>query len=141
MQQTFCPANRKETIIDVGHSKNAVGNEVIKGSTKVEIKVSRKGISASFSQDESVLIRITKFILMLTIVLAVTMIILNGIQYIVKSGNGEDPSKSRNNLIFIVVGIILALFSVVIVNLLRSIGESTLNDITLSQQADFSSLS
>ncbi|MDR0369053.1 MAG: hypothetical protein LBH96_00515 [Candidatus Peribacteria bacterium] len=76
--------------------------------------------------------RITKFILMLTIVLSVTMIILNGIQYITKSGNGEDPSKSRTNIIYIVVGIMLALFSVVIVNLLRSVGESTLKEITLS---------
>lgn len=129
MQQAFCVANRKDTIIDVWHTANAVGNEVIKGSTKISI-----GWSKFFdvSKNESIIMRITKFILMLTIVLSVTMIILNGIQYIIKSWNGEDPSKSRTNLIYIVVGIILALFSVVIVNLLRSVGESTLKEISLS---------
>ena len=53
------------------------------------------------------------------------MIILNGIQYIIKSGSGEDPSKARTNLILIVAGIILALSSVMIINLLRSVGEGT----------------
>lgn len=129
MQQAFCVANRKDTIIDVWHTSTAVGNEFFRGSTKINIGGSK---FFDVSKNESIIMRITKFILMLTIVLSVTMIILNGIQYITKSGNGEDPSKSRTNIIYIVVGIMLALFSVVIVNLLRSVGESTLKEITLS---------
>jgi hypothetical protein len=74
------------------------------------------------SPNDSTVIRITKFLLTLTIVLSVTMIIFNGMQYIIKSGNGEDPSKIRSNLVYIVVGIMVALFSVVLINLLRSTG-------------------
>jgi hypothetical protein len=71
---------------------------------------------------------------MLTIVLSVTMTIINGIIYITKSGNGEDPSKARWNLLYIAVGILLALFSVVIINLLRSVGgEQTLGQISHHQ--------
>jgi multisubunit Na+/H+ antiporter MnhB subunit len=66
---------------------------------------------------------------MLVIVLSVTMVILNGIAYISKSGMGEDPSKARRNLMYIAIGILVALFSVVIINLMRSIGESTLEKI------------
>jgi hypothetical protein len=119
MQQAFCMANRKQTIIDAGNTKTAVGNEFIKGSTNISITGKLK---VGISHQDSIIIRITRFLLMLTIVLAVTMIILNGMQYIIKSGSGEDPSKIRSNLIYVVVGIVLALFSVVLINLLRSAG-------------------
>jgi hypothetical protein len=59
---------------------------------------------------------------MLTIVLAVTMVIYNGFLYITMTGSGEDPKKAQTNLMYIVIGIIIALFSVVIINLLRSAG-------------------
>ncbi|MDR2540335.1 MAG: hypothetical protein LBD11_00730 [Candidatus Peribacteria bacterium] len=81
------------------------------------------------SKKESLLVKITKTFLMLTIVLSVTMIILNGIAYITKTGNGEDPKKLIWNLLYIALGILLALFSVVIINLMRSVGESTLEKI------------
>jgi cytochrome bd-type quinol oxidase subunit 2 len=83
----------------------------------------------ALKKNDSLVIRITRFILMLTVVLAVTMVIINGIQYITKSANGEDPSKTRWNLFYLVIGLLLALFSVVIINLFRSIGETTLDGI------------
>jgi hypothetical protein len=126
MQQAFCVANRKETIIDLGTTKNAVGNEMIKGS--ININLDFDSDTDTLEKRPSILIRITQFILMLTIVLAVTMTIINGILYITKSGNGEDPSKVRWNLLYVAIGILLALFSVIIVNLLRSaLNEETLN--------------
>ena len=82
-----------------------------------------------FDRNDSIIIKITRFLLMLTIVLSVTMTIINGIQYIIKSGNGEDPSKLRMNILYIVIGILVALFSVVIVNLFRSVGETTLKEL------------
>jgi hypothetical protein len=128
MQQAFCIANRKETIIDLGNTKNAVGNEVIKGSTRINLDFNKE--TETLERRPSIIIRITQFILMLTITLAVTMTIINGILYITKSGNGEDPRKIRWNLVYIAVGILVALFSVVIVNVLRSV----LNEETLEEQ-------
>jgi type IV secretory pathway VirB2 component (pilin) len=82
---------------------------------------------------------------MLTIVLAVTMVIFNGMQYIIASGSGNDPKKAQSNLIYIVVGIIIALFSVVIVNLLRSTGTTLYKEVSKNVNSlmskDISSLS
>jgi hypothetical protein len=63
----------------------------------------------------------------MTIVLSVTMIIFNGMQYIIKSGSGEDPKKAQTNLVYIVVGIIIALSSVVLINLFQSAGKTLYN--------------
>ncbi|MDR2189712.1 MAG: hypothetical protein LBP53_00495 [Candidatus Peribacteria bacterium] len=131
MQQAYCLANRKETIIDLGNTKNAVGNEMIKGKTEINLDFDPE--TDILKQRPSTIIKITQFILMLTIVLSVTMTIINGILYITKSGNGEDPSKARWNLVYIACGILVALFSVVIINLLRSVGESTLKEISYHQ--------
>ena len=132
MQQAFCIAKNHDTFIDLGNTKKAVGNRVIKGSISVEIEGNFKDIDVDVSKNASIIVRISQFLLMLTIVLSVTMTIINGIQYIVKSGNGEDPSKTRMNLVYIVVGILVALFSVVIINVFRSVGESTLKEIGYS---------
>lgn len=115
MQQSYCIAKEQKNIIDLGNTKSAVGNEVIMGSTEIS--------GSGINNKPSTIVRITQFILMLTIVLAVTMIIFNGMQYIIKSGSGEDPKKVQSNIIYIIVGIVLALFSVVLVNLLRSTGK------------------
>ncbi|MDR0860052.1 MAG: hypothetical protein LBO09_03570 [Candidatus Peribacteria bacterium] len=125
MQQAFCIANNHSTVLDLGNTKKAVGNEVLnKGTIKVNI-----GGGRVFTKEDSLLVKVTKTFLMLTIVLSVTMIILNGIAYISKTGNGEDPKKLIWNLLYIALGILVALFSVVIINLMRSVGESTLEKI------------
>jgi hypothetical protein len=137
MQQSFCRAKEKNVIIDAGNTKSAVGNEVFAGSTEISLSGKRKW---GISHNDSIVVRITKFLLMLTIVLAVTMTILNGIQYIVKSGMGEDPKAIQKNLIYVVLGIIIALFSVVIINLLRSTGQTLFNEVSSISTVDISSL-
>ena len=92
----------------------------------VSVGIEGGKLNADVSSQGSIVVRITRFVLMLTVVLAVTMIIFNGMQYIVKSGSGEDPKKVQMNIVYIIVGIMLALFSVIIINLLRSTG-NTLN--------------
>lgn len=76
------------------------------------------------------MIQITKFLLRMTMVLAVTMIIYNGIRYVIKASKGENPKEVLNTIIYIAVGILLALLSVVIIRFISSIGASSLNDIT-----------
>ena len=78
----------------------------------------------------SLIISITKFLLRMTMVLAVTMIIYNGVMYIIKASKWENPKDILNNILYIGVGILLALFSVIIIRLVSSIGTSSLNDIS-----------
>ena len=66
----------------------------------------------------------------MTMVLAVTMIIYNGVMYIIKASKWENPKDILNNILYIGVGILLALFSVIIIRLISSIGTSSLNDIS-----------
>ncbi|GHW02656.1 hypothetical protein AGMMS50249_4420 [candidate division SR1 bacterium] len=112
--QAFCPAKSQGTIIDMGNNPNTVGNEILKGSTEL----SEKG----FSKDDPIFTRIVKFFLILTIVLSVTMIIINGITYITKSNSGEDPAKSRRNLLYIAIGIVIALMATTIITIFQSAG-------------------
>lgn len=62
-------------------------------------------------------------------VFAVTMIIYNGILYVIKASKGENPKDILNNIIYIGVWILLALLSVIIIRLVSSIGTGSLRNI------------
>lgn len=71
------------------------------------------------------IIRITKLLLRITMVLAVSMVIFNGIMRIIESSKWE-AKDSKQNMILIIVGILIALFSLSIINLISSISISSL---------------
>lgn len=73
------------------------------------------------------IVRITKFLLRLTIVLSVTMVLYNGVLWIVESSKWSEVKDAKNNLIYIFVGILLALSSVALINLVSSLGISSLD--------------
>ena len=54
------------------------------------------------------------------------MVIYNGVMYIVESANGGEVKEATKNLGLIVAGILVALLSLGIINLISSIGMSTL---------------
>lgn len=62
------------------------------------------------------------------VVLATTMTIYNGIRYIAAVG-GEDASTAREDLIYIALGIVIALASLAIINLVNSITIGTINNL------------
>lgn len=72
--------------------------------------------------------KVTRLLLILVITLSVTMILYNWIMYIVKIWQGEDSKNLMKNVMYIVVWILISLFSVVIITLLRSVPK-TLEDI------------
>lgn len=73
------------------------------------------------------IVRITKFLLRMTVVLAITMVLYNGILWIVESAKGGDVKDAKDNIIYIIWGILLALSSVGLINLISSITLSSLN--------------
>lgn len=111
--QLIEPAKQTENIIDLGENVKTVWNSVIGWSTEISIDW--------IGNNWSLIVRITRFILILTIALAVTMILYNWFLYIVQSWKWEDWKKHITNVIRIVVWILIALFSVVIINLIQSI--------------------
>lgn len=85
-------------------------------------------ISVLWSQTQAPLIvRITKFLLRLTIVLSITMVLYNWVFWIIESAKWWDVKIAKDNLIYIFVGILLALSSLALVNLISSITLSSLN--------------
>ena len=82
----------------------------------------------AITQQEPLLIRIAKWFLRITIVLSITMVIYNGVGYIVESAKWGEVKNATKNIALIVGGVLLALFSLVIINLLRSL---TLSSLTL----------
>ena len=72
------------------------------------------------------IVRIAKFLLRITMVLAVTMVIFNGIMWIIESSKWAEVKDAQKNITLIVVGILIALMSLGIINLISSFTISSL---------------
>ncbi len=79
-------------------------------------------------KEQPMIIKITRFLLILTITLAVTMILYNGMQYIIQTGQWKDAKDLTKNILYIVIWIFVALFSVVIITLIQSIPSTLWNE-------------
>ncbi len=79
-----------------------------------------------FTKEPPLIVRITKFLLRMTIALSVTMIILNSILWIIESAKGGDVKDAKKNIILIIVGILISLLSLVIIQLINSLTISSL---------------
>lgn len=75
----------------------------------------------------SIIARITRILLSLVIALSITMILYNGMMYIVKTWQWKEAKDLTKNVAYIVIWILVALFSVVIITLIQSV-PSTLDD-------------
>jgi len=79
------------------------------------------------SPEPPLTVRITKFLLRITVALAITMIIYNAIKLIIDSAAGKEMKDSVKNIAMVAVGLLLALASVAIISLITSVSKSTLN--------------
>ncbi len=123
LEQVFSPSKSQQQVINIGNDKQAVGNEVFRPS--LTIQWWSDGVQTITR--EPLLVRLTKFILRLTIVLSVTMVIYSGIRYMTSVWSEESAQKTRQNLLYIVLWILLAMMSYGIIILLQSITFSTLS--------------
>lgn len=73
--------------------------------------------------------RITKILLSITMILAITMIIFTSVKLMVKILVEGNPNRKDlvKDIKWIIIWVLLALFSVTIINLLRSVTESSIN--------------
>ncbi|HRX63547.1 MAG TPA: hypothetical protein P5060_00355 [Candidatus Absconditabacterales bacterium] len=164
MEKAFKPAMSYDAVINLGSNKNAVGNEILRESMSVGMNenmgqgcfVNGQFVAATESQctemggDRDIqafqinskpplIVRITKFLLRMTIILSITMIIFNAVKYMIEILSGKDwkSAEAKNNLIRVAGGIVIALMSVGIINLIVSIPKSSLEtdkDISENQE-------
>ena len=83
-------------------------------------------IQWSITTEAPLIVRIAKFLLRITMVLAVTMVIFNGIMWIIESSKWAEVKDAKKNITLIIVGILIALMSLSIINLISSITISSL---------------
>ena len=86
--------------------------------------------------EKSVIVRVTRLLLVLTIALSVTMILYNGMQYIIETWQGKEWKSLAKNVVLIVVWILIALFSSIIIALIQSVPNATINSETSGAWVD-----
>lgn len=109
--ELFAPTKYKDTIIDMGDNVDTAWKKFIKWWTDV----------ISGKNSPSIIIKVTRLLLILTTTLSITMILYNWLIYIIQTGQGKEWKSLVKNVMFIIIGILVALFSVVIINLIQSI--------------------
>lgn len=107
--------------ITIGENVNTVWNNVLKWTTEI----SGDWVSSS----PSIIVRATRLLLSLTIALAVTMILYNWMTYIIQVWRWKDSQDLVKNVVYIVVWILISLFSVIIITLLQSVPKTLDNEL------------
>lgn len=153
MEQAFSTARSYDTIINLWNTKDAVWNEVLRESVTVWVNdnlwqwcfLNWQYIPADETQcaelwwdwnvqamniwsKAPLLVRITKFLLRMTIVLSVTMIIFTSVKYLIEVLSGKDwkSAAAKKDIMRVAGGVIIALMSVWIINLIVSIPKSSI---------------
>lgn len=125
----------QDLIIFPSKNSKRVFNRVFKGSKEIDIEVEKDG--GGYELDTYTVdmrwwlfVKVTRLLLILVVVLSVTMILYNWIKYIVKVWQGEDSKSLLKNVAYIVVWILISLFSVIIITLLRSVPKTITDEKT-----------
>ena len=129
MWDLFRPAYNHETIITISPNRDAAGMWVFHWGTQITLK---KGVE----QEPSLVVKLTRYFLTFTIAISVTMILYNGFTYIIQTGRWKEWKNLVSNVVYIVVWILIALFSVIIITILQS-AWTTINK-TISMNYDTS---
>ena len=91
-------------------------------------------VSADFqeiwiSKKPSTIVKLTRLLLSLVVALSITMILYNGLKYIIETWQWKESKDLAKNIIYIVVWILIALFSVTIITIMQSVS-TTLDEET-----------
>ena len=124
LEQAFDIAVKQDTVVWGGivwTSKKSVWNYLMWKTTEIDLTEWTMKHWSSFA------ISITMFLVRATLVLAITMIIYNWIMFVIKSSKWEAPKDVLKNIIYVIVWVLLALGSLIIINLARSVGTTVIN--------------
>lgn len=84
-------------------------------------------LGAWYEVQPSLVVKVTRMLLILTITLSVTMILYNGMMYIIKTWQWKEWKDVIKNIAYIIIWILIALFSVIIVRIIQSIPSTIAN--------------
>ena len=108
----------RDVVLDMWDTPNEVGEHVI-NSNWAEVSL-WEGIRDT----TTVIVKVTRLILSLVVAISVTMILYNWMSYIIQTWQWKEWKNLVSNVIYIVVGILICLFSVTIITIIQSIWPS-----------------
>lgn len=120
MYQVMQPAFYEGTNIDLWKSVNRVWRNVFKG--KSEFSVDKWGIW--LKQGPSIIVKVTRVLLSLVVALSITMILYHWMMYIIQTWQWKEWKNLIKNVVYIVIWIVISLFSVTIITLLQSVSKT-----------------
>lgn len=113
LYQLIEPAYQWKTIITIWKNVNTVWSSIIEWSTVVTLEGTRPW--------PSIIVKVTRILLSFVVALSITMILYNGMIYIIQTWQWKDSKDLTKNIAYIVAWILIALFSVVIITLIQSV--------------------
>ena len=125
--QIIEPAYEWDTIIKIWENVDTVWKTVIEWSTEV---------GKWIKNWPSIIVKVTRILLSFVIALSITMILYNGMQYIIQTWQWKDSKDLTKNIAYIVVWILIALFSVVIITLIQSVPKTIETELDGGQRQD-----
>lgn len=126
--QAVEPSYRGNTIITMWEGVDKVWKSVVEWS---DVDVT---LHWAFTK-ASVIVKATRILLSLVIALAITMILYNGMMYIIQTWQWKEAKDLTKNIAYIVIWILVALFSVVIITLIQSIPNTLENELISDQDS------
>ena len=120
LYQLMGPSYEWETIIKIWRNVNTVWTTMIEWS----------------ANKPSIIVKTTRILLSFVIALSVTMILYNWMIYIIQTWQWKDSKDLTKNIAYIVVWILVALFSVVIINLIQSVPKTIDQELNWSIHTD-----
>lgn len=124
LDEAFQPSKNLDHVINIWNNKNAVWNEIFRGSTNID-GVSLNGIQTS--ENAPLLVRITQTLLRLTIALSIPVLIWIGLKLIKNGMSGGDIKEGLKEVSWVIIWLMLALSAVGIIYLIQSIATQSLN--------------
>lgn len=91
---------------------------------------SRLGVTAQ--KNPPWIVRAVQILLRFLVIVSITMVIFNGIRYILAASNADKAVTARNNLVSLGIGLLLALSSISMIYLIQSFTNTTNNLETLT---------
>jgi hypothetical protein len=131
LDTAFQQSKNLDQVINIGNNKNAVGNEIFRGSTNINgVELNANDPLASkvhTSEKAPLLVRITQTLLRLTIALSIPALIWIGIKVIKSWLEGGNVKEAMKEISWVLIWLALALSAVGIIYLIQSITTQSLS--------------
>lgn len=129
LTNVFRPAYNSNTMIRISLDSDTAWRRILHWGSQVTLKK----WEIESKPEPSLIVKLTRYFLKFTIAISVTMILYNGLSYIIQTGRWKEWKNLVSNVVYIVIWILIALFSVIIITILQSAWTTINETISLNQ--------